>query len=106
MNDKHLIVAFMATLLSIVTLVITGSVIAMQGRSTEALGIGAAVTGLIGVIGTFKPRGSTTPEGTQDVNLVSSSGPQDVNVVNTPSRPQDVHVVNPVDDPAHVEVTK
>ena len=56
MIQHHSIIAFLATLASIVALVITGAMLAINGRSAEALGIGGAVTGLIGVIGTFKPR--------------------------------------------------
>jgi hypothetical protein len=56
MNQHHSIIAFLATLVAIVALVITGAMLAINGRSSEALGIGGAVTGLIGVIGTFRPR--------------------------------------------------
>jgi len=56
MNQQHSIIAFLATLAAIVALVVTGAIMAANGRSAEALGIGGAVTGLIGVIGTFKPR--------------------------------------------------
>ncbi len=69
MSDKYTLIAFMATLSAIVVLVLAGAWMAMQGRNSEALGIGGAVTGLIGVIGTFKPR--TTNQGTQDVNVVN-----------------------------------
>lgn len=56
MSEKHNITAFLSTLAAIVALVALGAFMASQGKSTEALGIGGAVTGLIGVIGTFKPR--------------------------------------------------
>lgn len=56
MNERHILIAFLATLVAIVVLVIVGAIMAAQGKSAEALGIGGAVTGLIGVIGTFKPR--------------------------------------------------
>jgi hypothetical protein len=56
MNERHILIAFLATLTAIVVLVVTGAVMAANGRAVEALGIGGAVTGLIGVIGTFKPR--------------------------------------------------
>lgn len=79
MTERHTLIAFMATLLAIVVLVITGAIIALRGGSTEALGIGAAVTGLIGVIGTFKPR-TTAPD-----------TPQDVTVVNKPTAPVPTH---------------
>lgn len=79
MTERHTLIAFMATLFAIVVLVITGAIIALQGGSTEALGIGAAVTGLIGVIGTFKPR------------TTSSDSPQAVTVTNEPSNPVPTH---------------
>ena len=56
MNNRHTLIAFLATLLSIVIMVIVATFAAANGRSIEALGIGGAVTGLIGVLGTFKPR--------------------------------------------------
>lgn len=64
MTDSHQLVAFLATLVSIVILVGLGAYMAGQGKPAEALGIGGAVTGLIGVIGTFRPRsgGSVAPE--------------------------------------------
>ena len=72
MTERHTLIAFLSTLFSIVALVITGAFIAIQGYSTEALGIGGAVTGLIGICGTFKPR-TTSPD-----------HPQEVQVMNTP----------------------
>ena len=56
MNQHHSLIAFLATLAAIVLLVVTGAWMALNGRNAEALGIGGAVTGLIGVIGTFRPK--------------------------------------------------
>lgn len=56
MTMHHNLIAFLATLVAIVVLVIVGAWMASTGRPAEALGIGGAVTGLIGVIGTFRPR--------------------------------------------------
>lgn len=56
MNETHGLIAFLSTLGAIVVLVIAGAWLASTGQNTEALGIGAAVTGLIGVLGTFKPK--------------------------------------------------
>ena len=75
MTDRHILTAFLATLIAIVVLVVTGAIIAINGYGTEALGIGGAVTGLIGVIGTFRPR------------PMASDGPTDVNVTNPASDP-------------------
>jgi hypothetical protein len=80
-TERHTLIAFLATLVAIVILVVTGALMAANGKPAEALGIGGAVTGLIGVIGTFKPR---TPTG---------------------DSPQPVNVVNPPDDPANVQET-
>lgn len=65
MFDRHHgLIAYLATLIAIVILVIVGAWMAAQGRNTEALGIGGAVTGLIGVLGTFRPRNpDAQPEG-------------------------------------------
>lgn len=74
MTERATLIAFLATLTAIVALVITGAIMAAQGKSTEALGIGGAVTGLIGVIGTFKPR-TTMPD------TATGSADNPVNVV-------------------------
>ena len=50
MEDNHSLYAFYATLAAICYLVTIGAVLASIGRYSEALGVGAAVTGLIGVI--------------------------------------------------------
>jgi len=62
MTHLHQLIAFLATLSAIVVLVILGAYMATQGKPAEALGIGGAVTGLIGVIGTFRPRSATGVE--------------------------------------------
>lgn len=58
MSDKHALIAFCATLGAIVILYALGAYLASNGKAVEALGLGGAGTGLIGVLGTFKPRGS------------------------------------------------
>lgn len=63
MTMYHNLIAFLATLLAIVILVVIGAWMASTGRPAEALGIGGAVTGLIGVIGTFRPRGQQPEAG-------------------------------------------
>ena len=59
MTDRDNLIAFLAVLVAIVLLVALGAWMSISGRSTEALGIGGAVTGLIGVIGTFRPKNPT-----------------------------------------------
>lgn len=60
MRQQDVIVAYIATLLAIVVLVVAGVVLGLSGRPVEALGIGGAVTGLIGVLGTFKHQNQVT----------------------------------------------
>jgi len=59
MSDKHTLWAFMAVLTAIVVLYSIGALLAFFGKPMEALGLGGAGTGLIGVLGTFKPRSPT-----------------------------------------------
>lgn len=62
MTERHTLIAFMATLLAIVVLVGMALAALSRGQSLEAVGIGGAVTGLIGVLGTFRPR-TPAPDG-------------------------------------------
>ena len=48
--DRSSLHAYMATLFAICYLVTVGLYVASQGRSVEAVGVAAAVTGLIGLI--------------------------------------------------------
>lgn len=82
MNERYVLIAFLATLSAIVGLVVTGAIMAANGRPAEALGIGGAVTGLIGVIGTFKPRGAMPDN-------------QDVTVTNSADKPVPADIVTP-----------
>lgn len=59
MNDNDTLHAFYAVLAAIVILYTIGAVLAFFGKPMEALGLGGAGTGLIGVLGTFKPRTPT-----------------------------------------------
>jgi hypothetical protein len=56
MTKQHNLIAFLATLTAIVVLVGMALIALSRGQSLEAVGIGGAVTGLIGVLGTFRPR--------------------------------------------------
>jgi hypothetical protein len=60
---------FLAVLCAIVVLYAIGAVLAFNGKPMEALGLGGAGTGLIGILGTFKPR-SGMP--TQNINSADS----------------------------------
>lgn len=50
MTERHQLIAYLATLAAIVALVGIGAALAATGKSLEAVGVAAAVTGLIGVI--------------------------------------------------------
>lgn len=71
MNGRHNVIAYLATLAAIVVMSIVAAVICVSvepdthlAQIVAALGfISAAVTGLIGVIGTFKAREATPPDG-------------------------------------------
>lgn len=79
-DNKLSAMCYLATLLAIATLTITGAVIVATGnfgsevnvaKVIGALGfIAAAITGLVGVIGTFRPKGdSSASTQTGDVNV-------------------------------------
>lgn len=59
MDDKHNLIAFLAVLGAIVLLFGISALCLYNGRSVEAIGIGGVMTGLIGVLGTFRPRQAT-----------------------------------------------
>lgn len=50
MTAREQLIAYLATLLAIVLLVLIAALLARTGRSLEAVGVGGAITGLIGVI--------------------------------------------------------
>lgn len=60
-DDRHNLIAFLATLGAIIILFIAACICLGFGKSVEAIGIGGVMTGLIGVLGTFRPRQSVTP---------------------------------------------
>ena len=69
MNEKHTIWAFYGTLAAICYLATVAAILAYHGRYAEALGFGGLTTGLIGVLGTFKPR---TASDNQQVTVTNS----------------------------------
>jgi len=73
MTERHTLIAFLATLVAIVVMVGMGLAALAQGKSLEAVGIGGAVTGLIGVLGTFKPR-TVNPDTPQSVTVDNGAG--------------------------------
>jgi hypothetical protein len=61
MNDKFNLIAFIAILLVIAVLIGMACIMAVYDHPVEAVGIGTAVSGLIGVLGTFRPRSNLEP---------------------------------------------
>jgi hypothetical protein len=55
-EEKHNLIAFLAVLGTIGLLFIISAVCLFAGRSVEAIGISGVMTGLIGVLGTFRPK--------------------------------------------------
>jgi multisubunit Na+/H+ antiporter MnhC subunit len=82
MNNRHNVVAYLATLAAIVIMSIVAAIICVSvepdshlAQIVAALGfIGAAVTGLIGVIGTFKARDTSE---TVNERLIAKLPPAD-----------------------------
>lgn len=56
LRRRDAIFAFVATLIAICYLATVAAILAAKGQYTEALGMGGVLTGLIGVIGTMRPR--------------------------------------------------
>lgn len=65
MNDRHAIIAFLATLGAIVALAVIAATVIYNAKAGSpdagmAGVLGGAITGLIGVIGTFRPKTATS----------------------------------------------
>lgn len=68
MNDRDTLIAFLAVLATIIVMAICGAVNASSGKDASVYL--AAITGLIGVIGTFRPKGPpVAPTDKGDVNV-------------------------------------
>ena len=55
MTDRHSFLAFIAVLVAIIAVYSIAAYVTWLGKPVEALGISGVGTGLIGVLGTFKP---------------------------------------------------
>jgi hypothetical protein len=55
-SDNHTLIAFLSVLGAIVALFLAACVCLFFGKSVEAIGIGGVMTGLIGVLGSFRPQ--------------------------------------------------
>ncbi len=60
MTDRHPLIAFAMLLAAICYLATVAAWLAAQGKYAEALGFGGITTGLVGVLGTFRPKSSVT----------------------------------------------
>ncbi|TCP92738.1 hypothetical protein C8J42_102514 [Sphingomonas sp. PP-CE-1A-559] len=74
MSERQTLVAFAVLVAAICYLATIAAVLAFYGKYAEALGFGGLTTGLVGVLGTFKPR-TTQPDQPQPVKV--ANGPQD-----------------------------
>ena len=74
-TEKHTLIAFVAVLISIVLMVSIAAVLCALQRPYEALGVGGAVTGLIGVLGTFRPNRPGTAVGSAETVNTGSPVP-------------------------------
>jgi len=65
MTERHALIAFSVLVFAICYLATIAALLAYNGKYAEALGFGGLTTGLVGVLGTFKPKNSgTEPAGT------------------------------------------
>lgn len=76
MTDKHSLIAFLAVIVAVVILAAASVVVVLSVKEPDAsmaaalASLGAAITGLIGLGGTFKPR-STAPDQAQAVTVTN-----------------------------------
>lgn len=56
MTDRHPLIAFGLLLFAICYLATIAAILAYNGKYAEALGFGGLTTGLVGVLGTFRPK--------------------------------------------------
>ena len=61
MNDRHGYLAFVAVLIAIIIVYAIAAFVVWLGKPVEALGISGVGTGLIGVLGTFRPPSNRAP---------------------------------------------
>lgn len=69
MNERHSLVAFISLIVAMCYLASIAAVLAFYGKYAEALGFGGLTTGLVGVIGTFRPKSATATTDTGDVTV-------------------------------------
>lgn len=64
MTERHSLIAFTSLVAAICYLATIAAILAYYGKYAEALGFGGLTTGLVGVLGTFRPKSGTEPAGT------------------------------------------
>ena len=69
-NDNHTLIAFISVLSAIVILFLAACVCLFWGKSVEAIGIGGVMTGLIGVLGSFRPQSKPSGQPGDPVSTV------------------------------------
>ena len=72
-DDRHNLIAFLSVLGTIALLFTISAVCLYNGRSVEAIGIGGVMTGLIGVLGTFRPVNKPA-QNVENAETVNQSG--------------------------------
>jgi len=75
MTDRHSFLAFVAVLVTMIALYIIAAVMVWLDKDIAAVGFGGASTGLIGVLGTFRPsnRGGASVVQTGDAATVNEA---------------------------------
>lgn len=74
MNDeRHNLIAFCTLVAAICYLATVAALLAARGKYAEALGFGGLTTGLVGVLGTFKPKSATAT--VQNADTVNQGTP-------------------------------
>jgi hypothetical protein len=71
-DDRNNFLAFCVLVAAICYLATIAAVLAYHGKYAEALGFGGLTTGLVGVLGTFRPRQATNAVG--QANTVNQGG--------------------------------
>lgn len=65
MIERHNLIAFGILVGAICYLASIAALLAFYGKYAEALGFGGLTTGLVGVLGTFRPKASDIPKDPQ-----------------------------------------
>jgi hypothetical protein len=63
-TERHSLIAFCTLVGAICYLATIAALLAFYGKYAEALGFGGLTTGLVGVLGTFRPKSGVEPAGT------------------------------------------